>query len=669
MEHGKSRRHLLIVDGSNVSYSAAGPQQPKVKVLRGIIEHLSKRDVRFIVVADATLLHKIDDRSQLDELIQHNYVNLVPAQTSADDFIIELAKIRAKKGDIVQILTNDQFPLKDNIFKRVTVLIIHFENEYEYIFNPSLDTISGSETSLEDYGIEAADNIVENEKSEKKNISENNGIEQLVGKELVAGISQNTTLTCKTPVTDNRINNKAGASEGPIDEKIDAISVISAKSIQRESKETCLKLQSEGVDAREPGQATASSNTLIRDNKKESKNENNIPDIPKTALADALKSIPPSESACAKSNTFQPERTDSINNEVPEQLPSNAQEKKEPYKPNDIDPMLLKAFLDILKVLGASEEERTTLKKIPFSNIIPLLHTKFGGDFTKRFGYTKPKEFAIALERNNIIRLFSSERSAGEFSFAPVWENIEQISLEINSRDYVIKDQTAGDTANTADISTAEDKSVIAEAETELDEAGYEEEVQVRVVSTEEIEADEEKEERTVLAWSEQPEIFNLMQVLKSLEKEGHYPSLKMIKKKKDADFQDEKWDILKTLETAEKRKIVECRDTPAGKCYYPKGKDWKGYDPESKEDIYENITWREFENALSSLLPEEKKNQTRYHLARRIGEVGSERIKGLPQAAREHMVQLYVVKGRLIVTQTAKGARISDPVVYNMSL
>jgi hypothetical protein len=105
-----SRRPIIVVDGANVAYvelSAKG--QPKVSNLVAVRRALEQKGYEPLIFVDASLIYKIDDRPQLEALINDQIIRQVPAATDADYFVLETADhYRA------QIVSNDEFePYRD----------------------------------------------------------------------------------------------------------------------------------------------------------------------------------------------------------------------------------------------------------------------------------------------------------------------------------------------------------------------------------------------------------------------------------------------------------------------------------------------------------------------------------------------------------------------------
>ena len=101
----------ILVDGSNVAFFQRNKnKKAKVKNLEILLNFLENIENRFCIknqiLIDASLLHKIDDRKKIDEMIQIGKIIQCPSGIKADDFIINYA-LNHPKGTI--IISNDCF--------------------------------------------------------------------------------------------------------------------------------------------------------------------------------------------------------------------------------------------------------------------------------------------------------------------------------------------------------------------------------------------------------------------------------------------------------------------------------------------------------------------------------------------------------------------------------
>ena len=98
-------RKKILVDGSNVAHEETTHSgKPKVANLVAMRRALLKEGFDPLIVVDASLVHQVDDRDQLEALVDRQEVRQVPAGTDADFFIIGLAE----ELD-AQIVTNDRY--------------------------------------------------------------------------------------------------------------------------------------------------------------------------------------------------------------------------------------------------------------------------------------------------------------------------------------------------------------------------------------------------------------------------------------------------------------------------------------------------------------------------------------------------------------------------------
>lgn len=101
----------MIIDASNIAH-----HQNKA-IMKRIIEAIKavkKLGFKPIVVADASLKHKIDDEEKYKEYIKRGVIKEVPAGTNADHYILKLAEEEDAK-----ILSNDNFREFRDEFKNI----------------------------------------------------------------------------------------------------------------------------------------------------------------------------------------------------------------------------------------------------------------------------------------------------------------------------------------------------------------------------------------------------------------------------------------------------------------------------------------------------------------------------------------------------------------------
>lgn len=128
---------IAVVDGANIAYIEQSHKgDPKVSSILAVRTALAKRGYEPIIIVDASLIYEIDDKPQLEALIQDQAVRQVPAGTDADYFVIETAE--EYKAIIV---SNDQYEpyLKQNPWiekRRVPLMIIDGEVE---LYEPKLE--------------------------------------------------------------------------------------------------------------------------------------------------------------------------------------------------------------------------------------------------------------------------------------------------------------------------------------------------------------------------------------------------------------------------------------------------------------------------------------------------------------------------------------------------
>ena len=106
VEVGPSTR--IIVDGSNVAWNGGSRtkgDRPKAQNIQLVVQELRELGCEDIAVfCDASLEYDVEDKPVLEKLYSSNFVHKVPANTDADEFIINYAK----KTD-ARIVTNDTY--------------------------------------------------------------------------------------------------------------------------------------------------------------------------------------------------------------------------------------------------------------------------------------------------------------------------------------------------------------------------------------------------------------------------------------------------------------------------------------------------------------------------------------------------------------------------------
>jgi hypothetical protein len=100
-----------IVDGSNVAMEARTFKEGgRLQQLELVMEKLAKTDGSAItILVDANLRHHIDRKEDLEKMIQDRRVLQAPAQTDADEFILQTAEAHRSRGEDVVIITNDRY--------------------------------------------------------------------------------------------------------------------------------------------------------------------------------------------------------------------------------------------------------------------------------------------------------------------------------------------------------------------------------------------------------------------------------------------------------------------------------------------------------------------------------------------------------------------------------
>lgn len=95
----------VIVDASNVAHFKKDKNsKPMLNNILMAVEALESKGDEFVVIADASLAHDIDNVEEFNKLVADELIEEVPSGNNADHFILELAEEENAK-----ILSNDKF--------------------------------------------------------------------------------------------------------------------------------------------------------------------------------------------------------------------------------------------------------------------------------------------------------------------------------------------------------------------------------------------------------------------------------------------------------------------------------------------------------------------------------------------------------------------------------
>ena len=128
---------IAVVDGANIAYSERSQKgDPKVSNIVSVRAALQKKGYEPLIIVDASLVYEIDDRPQLEALINDQIVRPAPASTDAYYFVISCAD-----ENTALINSNDQFARHPTDHpwietRRVPVMLINGEAE---LYEPKLE--------------------------------------------------------------------------------------------------------------------------------------------------------------------------------------------------------------------------------------------------------------------------------------------------------------------------------------------------------------------------------------------------------------------------------------------------------------------------------------------------------------------------------------------------
>ena len=120
-----SHARTAVVDGANVAYlERTAKGKPRIANLIAVRRALEDEGYDPIIIVDASLIHEVDDRQQLDALIENQTIRQVPAGTDADFFVLTTAE--QQDGVVV---SNDRYDPYQHEFpwireRRIPLMIV-----------------------------------------------------------------------------------------------------------------------------------------------------------------------------------------------------------------------------------------------------------------------------------------------------------------------------------------------------------------------------------------------------------------------------------------------------------------------------------------------------------------------------------------------------------------
>ena len=112
----------VVVDASNVAHYVKNENgQPQMSNILAAVKALEEGEDEFVIIADASLRHDIDDKESYERLLESENVEEVPAGNDADHFILDIATTERAK-----ILSNDKFRDYAAEFRNISSMRIPF---------------------------------------------------------------------------------------------------------------------------------------------------------------------------------------------------------------------------------------------------------------------------------------------------------------------------------------------------------------------------------------------------------------------------------------------------------------------------------------------------------------------------------------------------------------
>lgn len=116
----RSKRTVVVVDGSNVAHSSEG-DRVRLGNIVAVCDKLREEGYEPLVLADAALRHQIDDKPAYERLVDSGEIRQAPAGTDADYFILAFAR----ELD-ASIVSNDRFRDRQKAFPDATARLIKY---------------------------------------------------------------------------------------------------------------------------------------------------------------------------------------------------------------------------------------------------------------------------------------------------------------------------------------------------------------------------------------------------------------------------------------------------------------------------------------------------------------------------------------------------------------
>jgi hypothetical protein len=113
-------RKVAIIDGANVAHASVG-DHARLENISLVREKMKEEGYEPIVVVDAALRHRVDDRPGYERMVEDGTLRQAPAGTDADYFILAFAR----ELDAV-VVSNDRFRDREAAFPEARERVIRY---------------------------------------------------------------------------------------------------------------------------------------------------------------------------------------------------------------------------------------------------------------------------------------------------------------------------------------------------------------------------------------------------------------------------------------------------------------------------------------------------------------------------------------------------------------